>query len=120
MKTTQLSLLAVLFAAMSAQAETVRDFAGRYESAARAGNASFSPSAARGAEFFRAKHGQEWSCASCHTSNPAAAGQHATTAKPIAPLAPAANPERFTSADKVEKWFKRNCKDVLGRECTPA
>jgi hypothetical protein len=36
----------------------------------------------------------------------------------IAPLAPAANPQRFTSLEKADKWFKRNCNDVLGRPCT--
>jgi hypothetical protein len=32
------------------------------------------------------------------------------------PLAPAFNPARFTNATKVEKWFGRNCKDVVGRD----
>ena len=72
----------------------------------------------RGGRFFRATHGNEWSCASCHTQNPLAAGQHAKTGKGIMPLAPAANPQRFSDADKVDKWFRRNCKDVLGRACT--
>ena len=35
-------------------------------------------------------------------------------------MAPAANPERFTDAAKSAKWFRRNCNDVLGRECTSA
>ena len=39
-------------------------------------------------------------------------------ALPIAPLAPAFNPERFSDPAKVEKWFRRNCNDVLSRECT--
>ena len=30
-------------------------------------------------------------------------------------LAPAFEPRRFTDAAKVEKWFGRNCNDVLGR-----
>ena len=33
-------------------------------------------------------------------------------------MAASANPKRFTDAIEVEKWFKRNCGDVLGRECT--
>jgi hypothetical protein len=33
-------------------------------------------------------------------------------------MAPSANPQRFTDAAKVEKWFKRNCNDVLRRSCT--
>lgn len=76
-------------------------------------------SAARGESFFKAKHGGEWSCASCHTESPAALGKHAKTGKVIEPLAPSANAERFASPKKVEKWFKRNCNDVLSRVCTP-
>jgi hypothetical protein len=33
-------------------------------------------------------------------------------------MAPSANKERFTDVKKIEKWFKRNCNDVLARECT--
>lgn len=76
-------------------------------------------SAARGEKFFKDKHGGDWNCASCHTTNPAAQGKHAKTDKPIDPLAPAANAERFTEMKKVQKWFKRNCNDVLDRLCTP-
>lgn len=76
------------------------------------------PSVARGEKFFQSTHGGDWSCASCHTANPAPPGRHAKTAKAIAPLAPAANAERFTSAATAEKWFRRNCNDVVGRECT--
>jgi hypothetical protein len=75
-------------------------------------------SAERGAQFFKSTHGAEWSCASCHTASPAAQGKHVRTGKLIAPLAPAANAERFTNPDKVEKWFRRNCNDVLNRACT--
>jgi len=76
-------------------------------------------SAARGEKFFKDKHGNEWSCSSCHTDNPAVTGKHAKTEKPIDPIAPVANAERFTNPKKVEKWFKRNCNDVLDRACTP-
>jgi hypothetical protein len=51
---------------------------------------------------------------------PTQAGKHASTGKPIGALAPAFNPERFTDPAKVEKWFRRNCNDVMARECTPA
>ena len=74
---------------------------------------------ARGEKFFKEKHGNDWSCTSCHTDNPAATGKHAKTEKPIDPIAPAANAERFTNPKKIEKWFKRNCNDVLDRACTP-
>ena len=75
---------------------------------------------ARGQQFFTSKHGKEWSCSSCHTATPTVDGKHVSTGKLIAPLAPAFNPERFADAAKVEKWFRRNCNDVVGRECTAA
>jgi hypothetical protein len=79
-----------------------------------------SPSAQRGEQFFNATHGGDWSCATCHGKPPTRAGVHASTGKPIAPLAPAFNAARFTDRSSVEKWFKRNCKDVLKRECSAA
>lgn len=75
-------------------------------------------SAQRGEAFFKSTHGSEWSCSSCHTSNPLGTGKHARTGKSKAPLAPAADPERFTDSGVVDKWFRRNCNDVLGRLCT--
>lgn len=78
-----------------------------------------SPNVAQGQQFFNAKHGREWSCASCHNAQPTGEGKHANTGKTIAALAPAFNPERFTDPAKSEKWFRRNCNDVLARECTP-
>ena len=75
---------------------------------------------ARGQQFFTTHHGREWSCASCHGAVPTKTGKHASTGKTIGALAPAFNPERFTDAAKTEKWFRRNCNDVVGRECTAA
>jgi hypothetical protein len=76
--------------------------------------------AGRGQQFFTTVHTRDWSCSSCHGAEPTQGGRHASTGKPIAPLAPAANPKRFTDTAKAEKWFRRNCNDVLGRECTAA
>lgn len=73
---------------------------------------------ARGQQLFMTKHGKEWSCATCHSSAPTVDGKHATTGKLISPLAPAFNAERFTDIAKSDKWFRRNCNDVMGRECT--
>ena len=112
------SLLAALFASAcmaGAQAATPAEIAAGYTAAA---GAPASP--ARGEQFFTATHGREWSCASCHTASPVAAGKHASTGKPIGALAPGFHPERFTDPAKVEKWFRRNCNDVAGRECTAA
>lgn len=75
-------------------------------------------SAERGQIFYTSAHANEWSCSTCHTRNPAQTGAHDKTKKPIDPLAPSANPRRFTDTAKVDKWFRRNCKDVLARECT--
>ena len=75
-------------------------------------------SAERGRQFFSTRFGGEWSCASCHGDPPVAPSRHALTGKSIAPLAPSANTSRFTDSAKVEKWFRRNCRDVLDRECT--
>jgi mono/diheme cytochrome c family protein len=105
------------FAALSAavHAATPAELASSYT--AQAG----SPGApSRGQQLFTVTHGREWSCASCHGAVPTQAGRHASTGKPIAPLAPAVNPERLVDAAKTEKWFRRNCNDVMGRDCSPA
>lgn len=74
--------------------------------------------AERGRVFFTSRQGGEWSCASCHGSPPTQPGKHASTGKSIDPMAPAVNPKVFTDTAKVDKWFRRNCKDVLQRECS--
>lgn len=84
------------------------------QAAGRSGNAS------QGELFFSSKQAGQWSCASCHGAPPVVAGKHASTGKSIQPLAPAGNPEVFTDTAKIDKWFRRNCKDVLNRECTAA
>jgi hypothetical protein len=73
---------------------------------------------ARGQQLFTTTHGREWSCLSCHGAVPTQAGKHASTGKPIDALAPAFNAQRFTDPAKTEKWFRRNCNDTLGRECS--
>lgn len=79
-------------------------------------------SAARGEQFYHAKRahvsGKTMSCAACHTDNPKVAGKNEKTGKEILPMAPVANQERLTDPAKVEKWFKRNCQDVLERACS--
>ena len=74
--------------------------------------------AERGQLFFVSHHGQEWACASCHGEVPTRSGRHASTGKRLEPLAPAFNTKSLTDTARVDKWFRRNCKDVLGRECT--
>lgn len=114
--------LAVLLLAATpgVHAEMPADYLQSLDAAARAAESGFTGfSAQRGQAWFTTRHGTDWSCSTCHTGNPLAPGRHATTGRSIAPLAPAANPERLTDAAKIEKWFKRNCGDVLGRACTP-
>lgn len=88
---------------------------------------------AEGAADFSAERGKEmWfqsftqvqgeqprSCTSCHSNNARVSGKHAKTGKPIKPMALSINPERFADATKIEKWFKRNCKWTMDRECSP-
>ncbi len=62
--------------------------------------------------------GETMSCTTCHGKDLSKAGEHHKTHKVINPMSPRANAERFTDEKKIEKWFKRNCKDVWGRECT--
>lgn len=73
--------------------------------------------AARGQAIWTRQQG-EWSCASCHGEPPVRDSRHASTHKHIAALAPAYNPQRLTDQAKVDKWFRRNCKDVFSRECS--
>lgn len=90
------------------------------QAAAYSAQAGQAASAPRGQAFFTSQHGKDWSCSSCHTANPTVPGKHASTGKVIAPMAPAVNAERFADAAKTEKWFRRNCNDVVGRECSAA
>jgi len=111
------SALALGCVVAGAMADTPASFLERFNAEAR--SAGEGPgTAARGQDFFNKIHGSEWKCASCHGAAPTGKGEHAVTHKVIEPMAPAFNPQRFTDAAKVDKWFRRNCKDVLSRECT--
>ena len=105
----------LFFASLHAMAATPAELLAGYT--AQAGQAA---NPAKGEAFFKASHGQEWQCTSCHGKLPMTGGRHASTDKAIEPLAPTANAKRFTDSAKVEKWFRRNCKDVLARECSAA
>ena len=110
----------LLASTVAVHAQVPADYLKSLDAASRATEPGFAGfSAQRGQAWFSSRHGTDWSCSTCHTDNPLASGRHATTGRSIAPLAPAANPERLTEVAKIEKWFKRNCGDVLGRACTP-
>ena len=118
-----LPALCLLLASIAAQAETPQRIAETYAAEAAARRAGFTPSAQRGETLFRqrfANNDKMPACTSCHTDSPLNSGQHAVTGKAIRPLAVAANGQRFSDPAKVEKWFGRNCLEVVGRDCTPA
>ena len=118
-----LPALCLLLASIAAHAEMAQQIAQTYSTEAAARQAGFMPSAKRGDAFFRqrfANNDKMPACTSCHTDSPLNAGQHVVTGKAIRPLAVAANGQRFSDPTKVEKWFGRNCREVIGRDCTPA
>jgi Domain of unknown function (DUF1924) len=87
----------------------------------RAGAGPFDASA--GARAWAAEHNppgaaEPRSCATCHGKDLTKPGRHATTGKTIEPMAPSVNPQRLADPVKSERWFGRNCRWTLGRECT--
>jgi len=94
----------------------------RYAAEAQRSATAFSGfSAERGRALYTTRFGSGKpatpACTSCHGPDPRRPGQ-TPAGKPIDPVAVAASPTRYTDIAKVEKWFKRNCSEVLGRECT--
>lgn len=68
--------------------------------------------------FTDMKTGQSKSCTTCHGIDLKKMGKHVRTDKPIEPIAPSINEKSLTDVKKIKKWFKRNCKWTLGRECS--
>lgn len=104
-------------------AATPRQFIDGYAGEAARVQPGFAADAGRGRNFAS----RDWgvsdklsSCTACHTDNPRNPGRHAVTGKLIDPLSPAVTADRFSDEAKVEKWFRRNCKEVVGRACTAA
>jgi hypothetical protein len=95
----------------------------QYASAAKAANPGF---AGFSAERGKTLHTQSFTggkpdtpaCTSCHGKDPRGTGK-TPTGKSIDAMAASVTPSRYTDPAKVEKWFKRNCTEVLGRVCTP-
>lgn len=118
-----IGLLCAFGLASAATAAPPDDLMQRYMAEARAADPGFTGfSAARGETLHRTEHRggkpDTPACTSCHGSDTRAPGK-TRTGKPIDPIAQSAAPTRYRDAAKVEKWFKRNCNEVLGRECTP-
>jgi mono/diheme cytochrome c family protein len=125
MRKYSIALLAALgVASFSVQADTAsaHKLADKYAAIAKhIDPASKGQDAEAGKAFFNREltiKGKQVACASCHTTNPAATGKHMVTGKPIKPLAPSANGDRFSNLDKVEKNFEKHCLDIIGRDCT--
>jgi cytochrome c553 len=109
----------LLLLPLMAQADAVTELTAEYQSQGASG---FNESAGEifwNKEYVDSKSGKARSCTSCHSADLTAVGKHARTGKKIKPMAPSVNPKRLTDVKKIEKWFKRNCKWTLGRECTP-
>ena len=109
----------VLLFAQSASASFAVDALLKVYSGAGAGPFS----AEAGKQMWSKTHQQnktpvERSCTSCHTDNLNNASEHVKTKKPIKPMTPGINAKRLTDTKKIEKWFMRNCKWTLGRECS--
>ncbi|MBN8442794.1 MAG: DUF1924 domain-containing protein [Thauera sp.] len=107
---------------MPAFAGEGEDLIARYTAEARAADPAFAGfSAARGEALHRSRHGggkpDTPACTSCHGEDARTAGR-TRAGKAIEPMAVSVSPTRYTDAAKVEKWFKRNCTEVLGRECS--
>lgn len=114
-------LLGFLPVAPAEAAANPRQLLAGYEALARAQEPGFKGfDAERGGAFYARGHeqnGKSASCASCHGADPMQPGRSAA-GKRLEPFAPGAASERFTDEANVEKWFGRNCKQVLGRPCT--
>ena len=112
-------VLACALAPAAAGDSPVLDF---YASEAKTSDPGFTGfSAERGEHLFRTKFStgkpDTPSCTTCHTMDPREAGQ-TRAGKDIEPMAASASPKRYTDQAKTEKWFGRNCNNVLGRDCT--
>jgi mono/diheme cytochrome c family protein len=116
-------LLAVSQAALAASQDPRREkILADYAAAAKAANPGFAAfSAERGRAIYLGPHqanAEIPACAACHTNDPRQTGRHVKTGRPIDPMAASAKPARFTDVAEVEKRFGRDCKSVLGRDCT--
>ena len=113
-----LVLVLVIFASNIAAASALDEAFSQFK-----GSENLTFSAEKGEKLWNQKHiskkdGKERQCPTCHGSDLTKASKHIKTGKPIDPMAPSVNKERFTELKKINKWFKRNCKWTVGRECT--
>lgn len=117
------SLLTALTGSTIAAAAPRDDILGQYATAAKAASPAFSGFSAKRGETlhlskFTGGKPATPSCTTCHGDSPRSVGR-TPAGKSIEPVAVSVSPARYTDPAKVEKWFRRNCTEVLGRECTP-
>ncbi len=116
-------LLTALTGSTIAAAAPRDDILGQYATAAKAASPAFSGFSAKRGETlhiskFTGGKPATPSCTTCHGDSPRSVGR-TPAGKSIEPVAVSVSPARYTDPAKVEKWFRRNCTEVLGRECTP-
>lgn len=120
MKTLICALLATAGITAAGPALARADFNQLLQHYARQGGKEFS--AERGKAFWLkdqlSDSGARMNCGSCHGNDLKQPGKHNKSGKLIEPMASSVNAERYTDLEKVEKWFTRNCKQVLQRECS--
>lgn len=109
-RTTLLSLALII--PLVSQADAVSDSLQRWQT-----DAPLPFDASRGQQLWNSDHNGR-QCSQCHGDNLTQAGRHQSTGKPIAALAPSANPKRLTDQAQIEKWLGRNCRWTFGRDCT--
>jgi hypothetical protein len=125
MKTDRHLILIIVLACTLAPAtagESAQSLLDFYANEAKASDPGFSRfSAERGEHLFRTNFStgkpDTPSCTTCHTTDPRKTGQ-TRAGKDIEPMAASVNSKRYSDQAKTEKWFGRNCNNVLGRECT--
>ena len=117
--TSAFGILIALFLLLSqAQAGAVETLQQQYQAA---GAGPFSATAGEAMwkkNYTDAKSGKQRNCQTCHGEDLNQSGKHAKTGKVIDPMAPSVNAERLTKVRTINKWFKRNCKWTLGKECS--
>ncbi len=116
-------LLTALIFPVIATAAPRDDILGQYAAAAKTASPAFSGFSAKRGETlhlskFTGGKPDTPSCTTCHGESPRGTGR-TPAGKSIDPVAVSLSPARYTDPAKVEKWFRRNCTEVLGRECTP-
>ncbi len=113
-----MTTLLLVIMSVSAHADAISELQAEYQAQ---GAGSFDPEAGKALwnrRFIDTRTGKTRQCTTCHTTDLTSPGKHARTGKPIDPMALSVNPERLNKVKKIRKWFVRNCKWTLGRECT--